>query len=91
MESSQVRDQTHISCVSCIGRWILYHWATREAQQGFFKKYKVFFTPLLTLLEYCVCIMFGMFCFFFGHKACGILAAWPRMEPAHPFPWKAMS
>ena len=28
-ESSQPRDQTH---VSCIGRWILYHWATWEAQ-----------------------------------------------------------
>ena len=27
-ESSQPRDQTHIFC---IGRWILYHWATREA------------------------------------------------------------
>ena len=26
--SSRIRDQTH---VSCIGRWILYHWATREA------------------------------------------------------------
>ena len=26
--SSPIRDQTH---VSCIGRWILYHWATREA------------------------------------------------------------
>ena len=26
--SSWTRDQTHISC---IGRWILYHWATREA------------------------------------------------------------
>ena len=26
--SSQTRDQTQ---VSCIGRWILYHWATREA------------------------------------------------------------
>ena len=26
--SSWIRDQTH---VSCIGRWILYHWATREA------------------------------------------------------------
>ena len=22
---------THISCVSCTGRWILYHWATSEA------------------------------------------------------------
>ena len=27
--SSWLRDWT---CVSCIGRWILYHWATREAQ-----------------------------------------------------------
>ena len=26
---SQIRDQT---CVSCIGRWILYHWATQEVQ-----------------------------------------------------------
>ena len=26
--SSQHRDQTHVSCVFCIGRWILYHWAT---------------------------------------------------------------
>ena len=26
--SSWIRDRT---CVSCIGKWILYHWATREA------------------------------------------------------------
>ena len=25
--SSQPRDWTHISCVSCTGGWILYHWA----------------------------------------------------------------
>jgi len=25
MEFSQIRDQTHVSCVSCIGRQILYH------------------------------------------------------------------
>ena len=24
--SSQHRGGTHVSCVSCIGRWILYHW-----------------------------------------------------------------
>ena len=29
--SSQPRDRIHISCVSCIGRRILYHWATWEA------------------------------------------------------------
>ena len=25
--SSWPRDQTRVSCVSCIGRWIIYHWA----------------------------------------------------------------
>ena len=30
--SSQSKDQTRISFFSCIGRWILYHWATWEAQ-----------------------------------------------------------
>ena len=30
-ESSQFRDQTRISCISCTGKWILYHWATWEA------------------------------------------------------------
>ena len=29
--SSWPRDQACVSCVCCIGRWILYHWATREA------------------------------------------------------------
>ena len=29
--SSRPRDQTHISCDSCISRWFLYHWATSEA------------------------------------------------------------
>ena len=29
--SSWPRDQTHASCVSCIGRQILYHWATWES------------------------------------------------------------
>ena len=29
-ESSQFRDQTRVSGISCIGKWILYHWATWE-------------------------------------------------------------
>ena len=29
-ESLQPRNQTHVSCLSCIGRWILYHYTTRE-------------------------------------------------------------
>ena len=28
--SSWLRDQTHVSCVSCTGRWVLYHWVTWE-------------------------------------------------------------
>ena len=30
-ECSQHRDGTHISCISCIGRWILYHHTSWEA------------------------------------------------------------
>ena len=29
--SSQPRGQTHISCISCIGKWVLYRCATWEA------------------------------------------------------------
>ena len=32
--SSQPKDGTHVSCISCIGRWVLYNSATWEAQQG---------------------------------------------------------
>ena len=32
--SSQPRDQTHVCYISCIGRWFLYHWATREGHRG---------------------------------------------------------
>ena len=35
--SSQPRDQT---CVSCIGRWSLYHWTTREALFHYYHIYK---------------------------------------------------
>ena len=30
--SSWSRDQTRVACISCIGRQILYHWATWEAE-----------------------------------------------------------
>ena len=33
-ESSQPRDRTHISCISWIGMWILYHCTTWEVQFG---------------------------------------------------------
>ena len=36
------RDWTCVSCVSCIGSWILYHWATREAPQKIYNLYKLY-------------------------------------------------
>ena len=38
--SSWPRDWTHISCVSCIGRQILYHWASWEAPMHWTNEYK---------------------------------------------------
>ena len=35
---------------------------------------------LLNLLQYCFCFMFWIF----GHKACGVLALQPGIEPAPP-------
>ena len=32
--SFQIMDQTQVSCISCIGTQILYHWATWEAPHG---------------------------------------------------------
>ena len=32
--SPPLRDQTHVSCIFCIGRQILYHWVTWEACMG---------------------------------------------------------
>ena len=34
--SSLPKDWTWFSCCSCIGRWILYHWATLEIPSRFF-------------------------------------------------------
>ena len=36
-EFSWPRDRTHISHISCIGRWILYHWAPWEAHSDLTK------------------------------------------------------
>ena len=38
--SSWPRDRTSISCVSCVDRWILYHWATWEIT------FKISYTPI---------------------------------------------
>ena len=39
-----------------------------------------FLKSLLSLLQHCFCLMFWLF----GHKAYGILAPWPGIEPAPP-------
>ena len=54
--SSWPRDWTHISCVSCIGRQILYHWTTREACKKKERKRhrpakKIFLKAYITLTE----------------------------------------
>ena len=49
-ESSWTRDSSHISYVSCIGRWILYHWATWEAPFSHISYYRIlsrFFSAIL--------------------------------------------
>ena len=33
-KQKQAMPQTHVSCFSCIGRRILHHWATREANDN---------------------------------------------------------
>ena len=50
-ESSRPRDWTHIFYGSCIGRQILYHWATWEAQVPYIKWLKNNRNLFLTVLE----------------------------------------
>ena len=38
--SSWTRDRTHVSRISCIGRWVLYEWATQGALTGIFSAKK---------------------------------------------------
>ena len=57
--SSRLRDLTHVSCVSCIGRWILYHYATWASKHNtdltkfinFIKKKKKSIFPLAQLVK----------------------------------------
>ena len=52
--SSQPRDQTCVSCIFCIGRQVLYHWATREAHLSLYG-------TLQMILGSCVARMFSSF------------------------------
>ena len=53
VESSQIRDWT---CVSCIGRQVLYHWATSEALRNLEWKKKSSWINLLIML-WCLDVM----------------------------------
>ena len=45
--SSRPKDQSCFSCVSCIGRWILYHWVTWK----FWESYETPFDPWMRGLQ----------------------------------------
>ena len=47
--SSQPRDQTCVSCISCIGRWILYSWHNQGMGNSFFFKYLFIYLAVLGL------------------------------------------
>ena len=59
--SSQPRDPTRISCNSCIGKWIVYHWATWEALSQVYTYIK---TPECTLE-----IFYNVICHLYLDKA----------------------
>ena len=52
--SSQPRDQTH---VSCIGRWILYHLATREAPEEWVDSLKTDWEGKPSKVVGCICVV----------------------------------
>ena len=56
------RDQTQFSCVSCIGKQILYHWATREALKGsiFYISFKTKAEDLRARLIICLSFLGGL-------------------------------
>ena len=56
MGSSWPRDWTCFSCVSCIGRWILYHCTTWEAQNAQYTLLigrKICFGDIPTIIRFC--------------------------------------
>ena len=58
--SSWLRDWT---CVSCIGRWSLYHWAIREAlciPHGSWNNYYLILVPVLVEMKSAIIVPFEM-------------------------------
>ena len=63
--ATQSRDQTRVSCISCMGKKILYHWATREAQKdwsSFISKcVKKFFSLIVQCSAFTLLLTFHSF------------------------------
>ena len=55
MGSSQPRDWTHVSCISCIDRWILYHCATWETPAGSYGTFTFNFLRKHHIIFHCGC------------------------------------
>ena len=93
VESSQIRDWT---CVSCIGRWVLYHWATKEAPFGISCREGLVIIHFLSLWlseTVFLCLKFfrdkfisyrilcwQLLFFFFQHFTCHPTTSWPLVS-----------
>ena len=80
--SSWARNWTHKSCISCIGRWILYYCATwpHPKEGAIFFFFWRFFESLLNLLQHCFCFMF------FGFLATRYVGSHLLNQRANPYP-----
>ena len=78
----------HVACLHAMKCACSNSLPQKKALHGaFFFFFKIFWCgpflkSLLNLLQYCFCFMF----WFFGHKACGILAPRPEIEPTPSAP-----
>ena len=61
-ESSWLRDRTHVSCVSWVGRWILYHWVIWEAPPKLMKQCNIYLFTLWLLSLKLFYIRYDMNC-----------------------------
>ena len=63
---------------------VIYKWRVKSPRHSFLKIFLIWtIFKVLNLLQYCFCFIF-CFLFFFDHKACGILAPQPGIEPTLP-------
>ena len=81
--SSWRRDRTSISGVSCIGRWILYHWAIgkpagRHSFLCVFMVQECTRVPFVLHLLLCQWLMSSLSCWKAGPVRCCVHCGWPR-------------